>query len=189
MSGSRIGLAKDAAWSVVNTLSNSDFVGAVAFHSQAWIISSDKIQRATEDVKGWVSSAINGLSAGGGTNYEDGLRKAFDLLNAAEQDEYGSPCTNGENIFLFLTDGEPNEGASTSQQLINIINSYNKQIRLFTYALGSGASTSILQPLACTFSGIMFKIDESSSTSLATVMKSYYTFIAEGVQIDSPVWT
>ena len=189
MSGSRIGLAKDAAWSVVNTLSNSDFVGAVAFNSEAWIMSSDKIERATEEVKGWVSSSISGLSARGGTNFEDGIRKAFDLLNAAQRDEYGSPCTDGENIFLFLTDGEPNDGASSSQQLINIINSYNKQIRLFTYALGSGASTGILQDLACAFSGIMFRIDESSSTSLVTVMRDYYTFIAEGVQINSPVWT
>ena len=48
----------------------------------------------------------------GSTNYEDGLRVAFSLLNAAEQDEFGAPCEGGENIFLFLTDGEPTEGAS-----------------------------------------------------------------------------
>ena len=29
------------------------------------------------------------------------------MLEAAENDEYGAPCLDGENIFLFLTDGNP----------------------------------------------------------------------------------
>ena len=71
------------------------------------------------------------------------------MLNAAESDEYGAPCSNGENIFLFLTDGEPTVGLSTSADLINLIDSYSKTITMFTYALGSGADTSILRDLAC----------------------------------------
>ena len=61
---------------------------------------------------------------------------------------------------------------------------------MFTYALGSGADTSILNALACAFEGIMFQISDSSSTSaLATTMRNYYTYISEGVSISSPVWT
>ena len=67
------------------------------------------------------------------------------MLASAQNDEYGAPCSNGENIFLFLTDGQPTVGHSTAANLKTLIDSYNTDITLFTYALGSGASTSILQ--------------------------------------------
>ena len=113
------------------------------------------------------------------------------MLKSAQNDEFGAPCVDGENIFLFLSDGEPNEGASTSSGLISFINEYNQDISLFTYALGNGASQTILKDLACNFNGMMFHISDSanSDSSLATVMKNYYTYIAEGVTIDSPSWT
>ena len=112
------------------------------------------------------------------------------MLNAAASDEFGAPCNNGENIILFLTDGEPTVGITTSSGLISMIDGYNKQISMFTYALGSGADTTILNALACQYEGIMFQIsDSSSSSALATTMRSYYTYISEGVSISSPVWT
>ena len=112
------------------------------------------------------------------------------MLSAAENDEYGAPCVDGENVFLFLTDGQPTMGTTSSSGLISIIDSYNTDITLFTYALGSGADTTILQELACEYSGIMFEIQDSASDStLATTMRNYYTYISEGVEITEPVWT
>ena len=36
----------------------------------------------------------------------------------------------------------------------------------------------------------MFAVtDTSSKSQLATIMRNYYTYIAEGVSIDHPVWT
>lgn len=95
-------------------------------------------------------------------------------------------------MFLFLTDGNPTTGYTTSSDLINHIDAArgSKDITLFTYALGTGTDPDILQTLSCEYSGIMFKIEDSSSTSeLATVMKNYHTYISEGVTISAPVWT
>ena len=79
---------------------------------------------------------------------------------------------------------------STSSGLISLINSFSKQIAMFTYALGSGTDTSILQALACEYSGIMFEIPDSASDSaLTTTMRNYYTYISKGVSITNPVWT
>ena len=47
-------------------------------------------------------------------------------------------------------------GETTSSGLITIIDSFSTDITLFTYALGSGADTTILNELACEYSGIMF---------------------------------
>lgn len=61
---------------------------------------------------------------------------------------------------------------------------------MFTYALGSGANTSILVDLACNYRGIMFQIEDTASDSaLTTTMRNYYSYISEGVTITSPVWT
>ena len=80
-------------------------------------------------------------------------------------------------------------GFHTSAELINVINSYNKRMTLFTYALGTGADTTILKDLACQHGGIMFQIRDTSadSATLATTMRSYYTYISEGVSITSPM--
>ena len=51
MDGKRLLIAKDAANAVVNTLSNSDFVGVINFSSKANNIYSNHIMRATSKVK------------------------------------------------------------------------------------------------------------------------------------------
>ena len=55
---------------------------------------------------------------------------------------------------------------------------------MFTYALGSGANTTILKDLACEYRGIMFEIaDSDTDSALTTTMRGYYTYISEGVTI------
>ena len=61
MFGDRLQLAKDAATAVVNTLSNSDFVGVINFGSSASALHSNKILRATITEKESIVSAIDGL--------------------------------------------------------------------------------------------------------------------------------
>ena len=56
---------------------------------------SNKILRATTDVKNDLLSEIGAFGPLGGTNYESGFRRAFTLLQAAQRDEFGAPCTDG----------------------------------------------------------------------------------------------
>lgn len=76
------------------------------------------------------------------------------MLSRAQTDEFGSPCGNAENLFLFLTDGKPTVGETTQSGLENVINNRNSQfnINLFTYGMDSdlgGIDSSILEGLAC----------------------------------------
>ena len=114
MSSGRLDSAKEAAISVLNTLSNSDFVGVVSFGNSAKTLYSNKVLRATHETKEKIIEEIEDLEAGGSTNYEAAFNKGLTMLEAAEKDEYGAPCSNGENIVLFLTDGEPTVGVKTS---------------------------------------------------------------------------
>lgn len=51
MEGTKLTIAKAAAKSVINTLSNSDFIGVLSFSDEATIINSNRIVRATDEVK------------------------------------------------------------------------------------------------------------------------------------------
>ena len=95
MDGSKIDSAKEAAISVVNTLSNSDFVGVVSFATNAKTLHSSKILRATSETKEKITEKIEGLEAVGSTNYEEAFRKGLSMLKAATKDEFGAPCVNG----------------------------------------------------------------------------------------------
>ena len=51
MGYNRLDIAKEAAIAVVNTLSNSDFVGVISFSNSARSVFSNRILRATSHVK------------------------------------------------------------------------------------------------------------------------------------------
>ena len=51
MFGDRLQIAKDAATAVINTLSNSDFIGVISFGSTASTLFANKIKRATSENK------------------------------------------------------------------------------------------------------------------------------------------
>lgn len=134
MNGTRIELAKEAAKSVVETLSNSDFVGVVAFSSEADTIGNGQIVRASTENKEEILGKIDEITATGNTNYERALKKAVSMLEKAEKDEFGSPCE--QDVILFLTDGDPSSGIEDEPGLTSILkSSTRKKITLFTYGL------------------------------------------------------
>lgn len=182
--------AKEALISVVNTLSNNDFVGVVTFSDVA---EGNSLARATTENKQSIIEYINGLEAGGSTNYKAAFDKGFELLENAKKDEFGSPCTDAQNLFLFLTDGVPTipDGYTESGSLIDHINSIkgDYSITLFTYGFGPEISSDILLELSCAFRGINTNIPNVGSTSeLITTMRNYYKYVSEGIHIETPIW-
>ena len=70
-------IAKDAATSVINTLSNNDFVAVVSFSGDASTVFSSRIIRATSNDKESFTTSIDALEAQGQTNYESAFKKGF----------------------------------------------------------------------------------------------------------------
>ena len=77
MLGDRMNIAKDAATSVINTLSNNDFVAVVSFNGDASTVFSSRIIRATYNDKESFTTSIDALEAQGQTNYESAFKKGF----------------------------------------------------------------------------------------------------------------
>lgn len=75
----------------------------------------------------------------GGTNFEDGLVKAFDILdNSRNSTQSYSGC---KTAIIFLSDGFPNVGVSDAASLAQLVEDRNTIYdgRLFTFALGPTA--------------------------------------------------
>ena len=82
----RISLAKEAAISVVNTLSPVDTVSVITFNSNATSVSFTKIVKASSKNKETLAKEIEKIVATGGTRYEKAFNKAFELLDQAKND-------------------------------------------------------------------------------------------------------
>ncbi len=76
MQGQRIEAAKESARATVEVLSPNDFIGIVAFDSEATVYV--RMQRAANRMR--ISNDIARLSPGGGTNIFPGLKEAFEQL-------------------------------------------------------------------------------------------------------------
>jgi Ca2+-binding RTX toxin-like protein len=101
MSSSQMTLMKNALNNLISNLSGHDGtinISLISFATTATLkISIDDF--STTDISS-LTNAINGLSAIGGTNYEDAFDKAQSWLTSSPQDDF-------ENLVFFLTDGDP----------------------------------------------------------------------------------
>ncbi|MFA0605201.1 VCBS domain-containing protein [Vibrio amylolyticus] len=96
----RVSIMKDALTSLMNQLATHTGtinISLIAFSSSAELVyEADDLGTAVADI----ISAIDDLSTGGSTNYEDAFEKANDWFDEQPTEEF-------ENLTFFLTDGKP----------------------------------------------------------------------------------
>jgi Ca-activated chloride channel family protein len=77
-----------------------------------------------------IMSTVNGLSAGGGTNGEGGIRRAYDLARATF-------IEGGVNRVILCTDGDFNVGTTDRGELVKLIEEQRRS-KVFLTILGYG---------------------------------------------------
>ena len=92
MVGPKIEMAKEAAKEAVDLLSPQDYVGVIAFDSEAFWVAP--MQSAAD--KGSVEDKISTIQPGGGTNFTPGLEMAYEAL---------SSCPAKIKHVVLMTDG------------------------------------------------------------------------------------
>ena len=92
--------------------------------------------------------------------------KATNFESTTDPDRcFSAQC---KTVILFLSDGQPDSwGSSDYQQLKS--KAAGSGIKLFTYALGSGADTSKLAQLATDHNGEMKQVTSSSALVLKMI--------------------
>eukprot|EP00761_Pharyngomonas_kirbyi_P010550 gb/GECH01010570.1/.p1 GENE.gb/GECH01010570.1/~~gb/GECH01010570.1/.p1 ORF type:complete len:1003 (+),score=253.65 gb/GECH01010570.1/:1-3009(+) len=178
----RINVAKEAALTVLNTLTTKDFVNVILFNGDAVVSQCfpSEIVRATPENLKKLKAFINETPHSGGTNFQAPFEKAFQMFQGSYSNGIGSQC---ESAILFMTDGQANDPT-------NIINQYQTNdlnVKIFSYALGADADQDIPRKVACDNQGIFFSIQDNAS--LRTQMGEYYRYFALGINTESTLWT
>ena len=179
----RLGLAQDAAITAMKTLTNSDFVTVIVFsdYAQQLLVPNQLpntlIPATTKNIY-HLSNLLAGISASGGTNFQAAMESAFQVLDAT-----GENSANCHSALLFLTDGHPTQGnIQSANGLTNLVQQLNTngndslKATVFTYTLGSGASTSIPLAIACGNRGVYAHVDDGGN--LREQMSQYYDYYA-----------
>ena len=168
--GTRMELAIEAGKQVVGTLTGADYATVIAFSSTATPMTSSLLQATTAN-RQWMKDWIDGLRARGGTNFRGAMDEVFQVLQSS------TTSSNCNRVVLFLSDGVPSawddaDYATLQQTRLKALG----DAHLLTYALGSGADTSILKRLACENEGIQYTVGDDDN--LAHVMAEYYKLLS-----------
>ncbi|EKU29539.1 hypothetical protein C660_13854, partial [Alcaligenes sp. HPC1271] len=154
---SREMLMKEALIKLVTDLAEHDGqvnISLVDFHTNAKL--EFKLNNLNTGNVQSLISAINKLTAEGGTNYDDAFRKAVDWFNTQNNSGF-TTGKNYENLTFFLTDGNPtfnnkntsSTGASTEYEDLNeAINSFealSNKGKVYGIGIGSGVSENYLK--------------------------------------------
>lgn len=123
----KLGLVQFALSTLVNSLRPEDTIGIVLYAGSSGVL----LRPTPISERGRILEAIEGLTAGGSTNGEAGLRSAYELAEQNFQPD-------GINRVLLCTDGDFNVGV-TGDALIDMIERYrDRGVTLTTLGFGRG---------------------------------------------------
>ena len=174
MNDVRVELARQAARTVLDTLTAVDYVSIVGFGSTAFKYSTS-LKQATDAnlqaMKLWIDNSI--YASSGSTNFRDAFSAAFSIFDSSSQ---GSNCNR---VILFLSDGVPTTWTDSDEievQRRSKSDGNDLATHIFTYALGDDADTDILKRISCKNNGVMQQV--SDPYELPHAMASYYAFLS-----------
>ncbi|KAL7486189.1 hypothetical protein ACHAW6_012402 [Cyclotella cf. meneghiniana] len=185
----RMDVAKDAARTVVETLSVADRFAVITFSDDATQIGGETgLIRARTDNKNKMIEHIKNLTVGRGeTNFYNAFATAFDTIEQTIRDELTSECNVA---ILFMTDGKitAGPGEDREDEVISLVNkriqnletTFNQTTTIFTYSLGQKADYKVTKRLACETNGIWTEVGDFTN-DLITAMSSYYKLFASGL--------
>jgi len=184
MSGEKIEQLKDAMFTVLEDLTESDFFNIIEFNSGVshWSgegftgSNTEEFYPATEENKKKAIKSVIELSAGGGTNLNDAILAGLDVAENALQRE--ALPKDVKSMIVFLTDGL---GSTPSDVIKSNIKTKNRDllIPVFTVAFGADTDLSLLQSIASQSNAFSKRIYEGSDAALQ--LEDFYG------QISSPV--
>jgi uncharacterized protein YegL len=159
MSGQKIVQARKAVINSLQALSDNDDFGIVAFESEVYVFRQTMTRgHHLEGAIEWVENR----QAGGSTAMMAGLKAAAEIGVTSSRPQHP--------IDLFLmTDGLPNVGSSTAEQILADIQAemrrLEREIRIFAVGIGSNLDQSLLNHLTQATQGeATFALDDNEIT-------------------------
>ncbi|GMH39464.1 hypothetical protein BSKO_07362 [Bryopsis sp. KO-2023] len=189
-------LARKALSSLVETFTPVDFLNVVTFSNQAQALLKKKpLHSGSKSNVKKLLTALKRVLVNGGTDFNNGFGKAFDLLQKASKESAVDTSSSCTKIIIFLTDGEDCSLSRTGgecslsreegpeQLLANIEKrqaalekSTGSRALIFTFSMGKDADDSVPRQIACANEGTWSSFEDGDDPLLK--LNSYYTFLA-----------
>ncbi|XP_019645903.1 PREDICTED: VWFA and cache domain-containing protein 1-like [Branchiostoma belcheri] len=140
----RLNLSKQAALTVLDTLTPRDWAGVVSFSARAKAPEGclgDSLGEANPTNIGIMQNFINQRVPETITVYAEGFKKAFNMFHEAKnkKPEQFDDCYN---IIIFLTDGQPTDTYFSLDEIAKGQGLMERSVHIFTYGLGLALQTA-----------------------------------------------
>eukprot|EP00004_Rigifila_ramosa_P012546 TRINITY_DN271_c0_g1_i4.p1 TRINITY_DN271_c0_g1~~TRINITY_DN271_c0_g1_i4.p1 ORF type:complete len:602 (+),score=150.32 TRINITY_DN271_c0_g1_i4:233-1807(+) len=132
-SASKMTVANHAIVDLLAHLGPEDRLGVVLFDDQSYKAKSLRLVRTTN--MDAIRKHVLELSPQGGTNMEAGFQAGLELFEESGVDTHD---TTRENRIIFLTDAQPNTGATSEAMLLGLAERAANKQRIYTSFVGIG---------------------------------------------------
>ncbi|XP_036990612.2 inter-alpha-trypsin inhibitor heavy chain H4 isoform X1 [Artibeus jamaicensis] len=174
MMGKKIQQTREALIKILDDLSPKDQFNLISFSGTATQWKPSLVQASADNVKAARDYAAN-IPAQGGTNINDAVLTAIQLLEKANQEEL-LPA-GSIPLIILLTDGDPTMGVTDPAKIQkNVQDAIGGQYSLFCLGFGFDVSYAFLEKLALDNGGLARRIYEDSDSALQ--LQDFYQEVA-----------
>ncbi len=175
-SSDKLGLLKEAFAYLVDNLGEDDTISIVTYAGKERVV----LDGCKGSKKTKIMNAVNSLEAGGSTNGEAGLKKAYALA----EEHF---ISGGNNRIIMASDGDLNVGMSSTEEIKSFV-SEKKEEGVFLSVLGFGTGNykdDMMETIADCGNGVYYYIDsekEAEKIFGAELFSTLYT-VAKDVKL------
>ncbi|XP_045688369.1 inter-alpha-trypsin inhibitor heavy chain H4 isoform X2 [Phyllostomus hastatus] len=174
MTGKKIQQTREALIKILDDLSPKDQFNFISFNGKATQWKPSLVQASADNVKEARDYAAN-IQAHGGTNINDAMLMATQLLEKANREE--QLPAGSVPLIILLTDGDPTVGVTNPTQIQkNVQDAIGGQYSLFCLGFGFDVSYAFLEKLALDNGGLARRIYEDSDSALQ--LQDFYQEVA-----------
>jgi len=195
-SNGRMRMAKEAADTIVDTLTTADSFAVIAFNTSAYQLgNTDLLIVANSANKERLKAEMYKLEPDGITNFRAAFMTAFDAIDKSLENEEFTP---GPFAILFMTDGKIGENMTDTQreeetkEVIDLVierttklSEKSQDVTIFTYSLSKEADVNVTKNISCSTGGIWSPVEDCGN--LVGTMSSYYKLFALG-NLNTVTW-
>lgn len=174
MSGRKIQQTREALIKILDDLSPRDQFNLIVFSTEATQWRPSLVPASAENVNEARSFAA-GIQALGGTNINEAMLVAVQLLDSSNQEER---LPDGSvSLIILLTDGDPTVGETNPRSIQkNVREAVSGRYSLFCLGFGFDVSYAFLEKLALDNGGLARRIHEDSDSALQ--LQDFYQEVA-----------
>ncbi len=179
MAGESINAVREGLQKMMAELRPEDRVTLVAFSTEAAVIVESV---APDDAN--LGIAIANLTPNGGTNIYDGLRSAYEIVDA-----YKDPAR--QNRVILLSDGLATAGITQGERILGLASAYGERdLGLTTIGLGSEFDVELMRGLSEQGAGSFYFVEDPQAIDEVFVEEanSFLVPLARRVEIDLDIF-